>query len=407
MARLLFALLPASVCEVFGQPDVIEFEVEGPVGPGAVMAGGPPPELLRMLGMGPTPSGHEGKPGTGGDKRHREQELDRALGEFLHVAAAANKKGPGLQSEEFVVEGPDGSELVLQGSPFGGSKSSTPVNFFQDLFPGPLAIAGPAEIDAADVTGFGGPDPLVMDMLQEMGRDFQEQVLPAIHAAGAQAGRNVPDACGADVKKHCSSARSQLHCLGQHAGDVSEKCRHDVDQSVPFLCSGAIDKYCDVLHSGILSCLEGHTQDLDGSCKDSILATRQAIRKVWKRVIRKGRKKASLVQLGATATQGLASRAPQTGAARAHPHSMHSTPSRSPASLEATHQQSRYSWLSSSVGLRIAFMIFLLVAVSTMTWMLLDAAAGRHPKGPTMWLRAQEGVLRNNVELPKSCEAAV
>jgi len=49
---------------------------------------------------------------------------------------------------------------------------------------------------------------------------------------------------------------------------------------VPFLCSRAIDKFCDVLQVGILDCLSGHLGDLEAPCKDSVVATKHVIAKV-------------------------------------------------------------------------------------------------------------------------------
>jgi len=172
--------------------------------------------------------------------------------------------GPGGLVIEEVARGP-------------GPASAIPAEAFSGLFPGPLMMESHAE-----ESPFGAPDPLVMDMLQDIGRSFQEQVLPAL-VAGPQGGRSsAPQSCRNDLKKHCSAARSQLHCLGQHVSDISEPCRKDVGKSVPFLCSRAIDEFCDIMHSGILSCLESHVWSLHDSCKDAVLATKHVIKTATK-----------------------------------------------------------------------------------------------------------------------------
>merc|ERR1719161_4742 len=99
----------------------------------------------------------------------------------------------------------------------------------------------------------------------------------ARRAAGAD---DMPSSCSKDLKAHCKGARSQLHCLGKNADTISAGCRADVGKSVPFLCSNGIDRWCDVLLGGILSCLSDHMSDLEGPCKDAVTATRHVITKV-------------------------------------------------------------------------------------------------------------------------------
>jgi len=48
---------------------------------------------------------------------------------------------------------------------------------------------------------------------------------------------------------------------------------------VPFVCSEAIDRYCDIMSGGILPCLYGKINDLDSSCRDSVLVTHLIITK--------------------------------------------------------------------------------------------------------------------------------
>jgi len=168
-------------------------------------------------------------------------------------------------------------EVILQGLPADLQKSSMPIGLFRDLFPGPLVMD--QGHSARRATPFADPDPLVMDMLQAMNSNIQDTLLPLIHDAN-KARTAAPPSCDKDVQKHCGKERSQVHCLGQHQDDISDSCRKDIGQSVPFRCSHAIDKFCDVLQVGVLDCLSGHLEDLEAPCKDSVVATRHVIAKV-------------------------------------------------------------------------------------------------------------------------------
>jgi len=168
-------------------------------------------------------------------------------------------------------------EVILQGLPADLQRSSMPIGLFRDLFPGPLIMD--QGHSARRATPFADPDPLVMDMLQAMNSNIQDALLPLIHDAN-KARTAAPPSCDRDVQKHCGKERSQVHCLGQHQDDISDSCRKDIGQSVPFRCSHAIDKFCDVLQVGVLDCLSGHLEDLDAPCKDSVVATRHVIAKV-------------------------------------------------------------------------------------------------------------------------------
>mmetsp|Transcript_48040 Transcript_48040/g.139144 ORF Transcript_48040/g.139144 Transcript_48040/m.139144 type:complete len:404 (-) Transcript_48040:70-1281(-) len=228
------------------------------------------PEMLQDLLAGMARANGGRSPGA-----EREGELDRAMAAFLGARPPA---GGGPKTTKWT--SPDGSQQVVieEISPKSDKRSRLPAGLFRDLFPGPLLM----EEDGADPLRslpFGGPDPLILDMLQGMGRPFQQDMLPALHRSSG-GGTRAPRSCQADLGKHCGKERSQVHCLGQHQDDISEACRQDVGKSVPFLCSRAIDRYCDVLQTGILTCLGGHLQDLDGQCSDAVIATRHVISKV-------------------------------------------------------------------------------------------------------------------------------
>merc|ERR550532_497058 len=89
--------------------------------------------------------------------------------------------------------------------------------------------------------------------------------------------------CAAEVRSMCNSTQhkvSHLHCLGQHSQNISDKCRARVGKSVPFLCHKALDQWCDGLDRGILPCLADKLPELQGSCRDAVLATHGVIAKV-------------------------------------------------------------------------------------------------------------------------------
>ncbi|CAK8992787.1 unnamed protein product [Durusdinium trenchii] len=122
---------------------------------------------------------------------------------------------------------------------------------------------------------FREPDPLILDMLSGTQSFGIDMVTPALHKI--QHASAAPNSCQKDATKHCSTARSQVHCLGQHRDDISDDCRRDLGKSVPFVCSAAIDKHCDVLHVGILDCLQKYESELSGDCKDAFLATSKVV----------------------------------------------------------------------------------------------------------------------------------
>lgn len=186
-------------------------------------------------------------------------------------------------------------ELVPLGGPM---RMLSEPEMMRGLFPGPLHIEfqdggsppGPA-------MPFQEPDPLVMDMLSNLDAVMQN-VIPEIHRVHSAS--SAPASCHQDLSKHCSTARSQIHCLGQHSEDVSETCKKDVSHSVPFVCSGAIDKFCDVLQIGILDCLQSHTGELKGDCLDCVLATSKAINKL-NSASKSAKPETSLLSAGAAA----------------------------------------------------------------------------------------------------------
>lgn len=250
-------------------------------------AGAPPgiPAGAKMNMRGPARGGREaeldnvlanviggmlGGPGAGGNDRGS-------------LSAGAPLGFPGF-TEEIVMEGPGDTQVMTLGggSPFEkkqDGRSRLPAGVLRDLFP-PMFSGGPMIVEQGSSRGpmFGGADPIMMDLMQDLDRSFASEMLPAIHQASS--GERDPASCKEDITKKCQGAKSHLHCLGINHDSISEACRKDVGQSVPFRCSEAIDKYCDMLQTGILDCLYNHMNDISGGCRDSVLATKHVISKV-------------------------------------------------------------------------------------------------------------------------------
>lgn len=222
------------------------------------------------------PGDQPGSPRNSGSMSHKneaEDQLDKVLQGMLGQAFGdvPQQKGRSrdatAQARETHWSSPDGTQdITIQELPM--QSSSMPVDVFHGLFPGPFMI----EDEGSNSASFSDPDPLVMEMLQEIRDDSFVPGLSKVPRAN-----RAPKSCQPDVLKHCSKQRSQVHCLGQHQADISDQCRADVGKSVPYLCSMAIDRFCDVLQRGILQCLGDHLKDLDSPCADAVNATRRII----------------------------------------------------------------------------------------------------------------------------------
>jgi len=153
-------------------------------------------------------------------------------------------------------------------------KSAFPAAMFRDLFPGPLEMGTHAH--GKHPMPFSEPDPLVSNLVQDLDKAFLG-LMHNVHSA-ATADRT-PNSCAEDLKTHCQGTRSKLHCLGQHAESISEGCHKDIGKSVPFRCHRFIDRFCNVMETGILSCLGNHMSELSNQCRDSVLATHHIISK--------------------------------------------------------------------------------------------------------------------------------
>lgn len=277
---------------------------DGPMGMGGPVMeiqGGNPADLLNMMAQGGRPGGQNMRgPARGG----REAELDDMLGQVFKSMMSAGPQpqmmrggmmgGPGMMSGGpqdngvVMIEGPNGAEVMSIGGdsagPMGGMvgggnggnpRNSIPAALLRDLLPGPM---GPMVMQTDHPQPFAAPDPFVMNIMQDLDRAFTKDIMPAVHKAASK--DRVPNSCEQDIKTKCAGARSALHCLGYNHDSISDQCRKDVSKSVPFVCAQAIDKYCDVLQTGLLSCLYDHMDSLHDQCRDAVLTTKHVINKV-------------------------------------------------------------------------------------------------------------------------------
>lgn len=234
-----------------------------------------------------------------------EKEMDELLAALEGRPPSAGKpsKGPvgpdNLPPGDEVIMGngrnglPEGVEVVVGDEPppemmmmdegpgpRGGPEQveGIPVDMLRQLFPpGQVVIE---EDDGPVPRGERPPpgaDAMIKDLMQEMDQEMMQQMVPMAQQAAEE---RLPGSCSKEIKAHCRDAQSQLHCLGKYPAEISDGCRADIGKSVPFLCSEAIDEYCDVLMGGILPCLSNQIKNLQGPCKDAVLATKKVIKQV-------------------------------------------------------------------------------------------------------------------------------
>lgn len=141
----------------------------------------------------------------------------------------------------------------------------------RSLFPGPLMF----DMGMKGPMPFAEPDPVVLDMMAALSGHAQDAFMPSMHEVTSIS--QAPASCQQDLRKHCQTERSQVHCLGQYASDISEPCRKDVGASVPFLCHEEISRFCDVLKEGVLGCLQRFQAQLSRNCQDAVQATASAL----------------------------------------------------------------------------------------------------------------------------------
>jgi hypothetical protein len=244
-------------------------------------------QFLKMLSGGDTGQASS-------SKDSKEAQLDKllsgALGQALqprsnprrHRSVFGSPFGPfgggGGGGPVIIEEGSDPMSQIMGGgggmSPFMVQRQSSgiPVDVIRDLFPGPHMFGRRSE----HPTPFDEPDPLVQNLMSGLDGTFASLIGEMSKMASKD---RTPNSCKQDIKTNCEGAKSQLHCLGEHADQISDQCHKDIGKSVPFRCSSSIEKYCNVLEVGILACLGEHLSDLGTECRDAVLATHHVITK--------------------------------------------------------------------------------------------------------------------------------
>jgi hypothetical protein len=148
--------------------------------------------------------------------------------------------------------------------------------------------AGAAGHPINDILG----DNMLDSILSELSHGFHSDMKPLL--AGLHAvSRGAQHPCEPDIEKLCQDDQghghkheSELHCLGLHANELSTECAKEVQQSLPFMCSWEISRYCSAqktIDMSVLQCLEEKADSnspLGYDCKDSISATRAILAKM-------------------------------------------------------------------------------------------------------------------------------
>ena len=173
-----------------------------------------------------------------------------------------------------------------------------PLEHFMKLFP--LDIPPHAHVRVIHLNGLpqgahgAGPVDSILDsILSELSQGFHSDFKPlvrAVHVATRPLGAHP---CEADVDKFCRDDHdhghhheSELHCLGLHASEISESCAAEVQQSLPFMCSQEISRFCPAkktINMSVLQCLEEQASmkaQLSADCWDSVVATRAVLSKM-------------------------------------------------------------------------------------------------------------------------------
>ena len=147
----------------------------------------------------------------------------------------------------------------------------------------------PVSVDPiADILG----DPMINAILSELSSGFHDETKPLIKGVH-HALRDKPHPCIPEIAKFCRSEEghnhqhfSDLHCLGQHAKDISAECADEVQKSIPFICSFEVSMFCSskkTIDKSVLKCLEEELErgsDIGTECRHSIGATREVLNKM-------------------------------------------------------------------------------------------------------------------------------
>lgn len=179
-----------------------------------------------------------------------------------------------------------------------GGHGALPLQQFMRMFP--MDLPPGSHVRVIHLGGGGGledggnnlGDQILNSILSELSSGFHSEMKPLMSSVQA-ADRGKEHPCIQDIKKFCSENHSHghehmsdLHCLGMHAKDISLECAREVQQSLPFVCSVEISRFCssrDTIEQSVLQCLEDKVDAnarIDPECKDSIGATRAVVNKM-------------------------------------------------------------------------------------------------------------------------------
>ena len=137
----------------------------------------------------------------------------------------------------------------------------------------------------------GEMDKMLVSILNEIdGLSTPKDLMPMMRLhARDRFGANHP--CKRDADKLCGKEEaSSLHCLGQHASQLSPQCVQAIEKSIPFVCAVEISMFCPaakIMQTSLLQCLEKeaaehapHADRIAERCKDSIISTRSIVNKL-------------------------------------------------------------------------------------------------------------------------------
>lgn len=154
-------------------------------------------------------------------------------------------------------------------------KAPSSLTDFDPLMPLMLHLNDPLPDPFAPHNLRGPPDPLLPDLdpflMEMMGRMNLGLLTPP----------RKPDECAQDTKKMCSKDQrgksTLLHCLSDHASELSSQCYNKIKGTLPHVCHKEIEDLCDALEEGVMACMERNIAKLRGTCLDSYVASRHTV----------------------------------------------------------------------------------------------------------------------------------
>lgn len=152
-------------------------------------------------------------------------------------------------------------------------KAPPSLNDFDPLLPLMLSLDTPDPLLPHALRG--PPDPILPDF-----DPFLTEMMGRMNLGLLEPPRR-PDDCAPDTKKMCTKdqrgKQTLLHCLSDHAHDLSTPCYNKIKGTLPHVCHREIETMCDALEEGVMACLEKNIAKLRGTCLDSYVATRHTV----------------------------------------------------------------------------------------------------------------------------------